>query len=320
MIFFKFITLTEIITAAALCALPLVYPNDYLIYLLVLTWIYAMLSLGLNLLLGYGGQICLGQAAFFGIGAYTSALLTTELGLPAVLAFVASVFLTALVAFIIGLPILRLRGFFLALATLGFGEIFHVFVNETRSLTNGPTGIAGIPWFSIFGFEFDTYLRFYYLSLFFLMFQIVFSKNIMHSHIGRILRSISLSETASATLGVDIHRMKLSVFVLAEAYAGAAGSLYAFFISAIGPPSFTTWFSILVVMMVIIGGMGKLYGSVAGAAFVVLVSEFLGAYQEYYLSFYGVLIILILIAIHKGMFEKTKKYIIRSFSVTQKRG
>jgi branched-chain amino acid transport system permease protein len=105
--------------------------------------------------------------------------------------------------------------------------------------------------------------------------------------------------------------------VLAEAYAGAAGSLYAFFISVIGPPSFTTWFSILVVMMVIIGGMGRLYGSLAGAAFVVLVSEFLGSYQEYYLSFYGILIILILIMIHKGLFEKVKKCIMRSFSVTR---
>lgn len=307
MVFFKFIKIREILIGIALCCLPLVYPNDYLIYLLDLIWIYSMLSLGLNLLLGYGGQINLGQSAFYGIGAYTSALLTTECAVPPVIALAASIFLTALVAFVIGLPILRLRGFFLALATLGFGEILYIFVNETRSLTNGPTGIAGIPWFSIFGFQFDSYLRFYYLSLFVLIFQVLFSNNIVHSHIGRALKSLSLSETASATLGINVHWLKLLVFVLAEAYAGAAGSLYAFFISAIGPPSFTIWFSILVVMMVIIGGMGNLYGSIVGAAFVVLVSEFLGRYQEYYLSFYGALIVLILILMRRGVLGKTKK-------------
>lgn len=276
-----------------------------------------MLSLGLNLMLGYGGQICLGQAAFFGIGAYTTALLTYDLSIPGIFALPASAFLSASVALGIGLPILRLRGYFLALATLGFGEIFYIFVNETRWLTNGPTGITDIPWFSILGFKFDTYLKFYYLVGLILWLLVLFSKNLVRSNIGRALRSLSTSEAAAQTLGIDIHRLKVSVFVLAEAYAGIAGSFYAFFISAIGPPSFTTWLSILVIMMVIIGGMGNLYGSIIGAAFVVFVSEFLRTYQEYYLSFYGILIIIILVLIHRGTQWGYKNFLKKVFTSIQ---
>ena len=286
---------------AALLLLPLVWSDPHLHHLMVLAGINAILALGLSLFLGYAGQISLGHAAFFGIGAYTTAILTTRYAFPPFVAFWTSAVAAAIMAYLIGRPILKLKGYFLAVATLGFGEIFLVIVKEMRSLTNGVIGIFGIPWFSLAGFSFDTYLKQYYLIWGILVGLLLFSKNLVRSKMGRAFLAVAASEDAAASIGIRVVQIKLGVFVLGAAFAGFAGSLFATVMSTASPDAFGLNLSVLVVMMVILGGMGNLYGPIAGAIFLTWLMDMLGRYQEYSLPIYGVILILLLIFFPDGI-------------------
>jgi branched-chain amino acid transport system permease protein len=284
-----------------LLVLPLIWTDSHFHHLMVLSGIHAILALGLSLFLGYAGQISLGHAAFFGIGAYTTAFLTTRYGLPPAIALWASALISSLFAYLIGKPILRLKGYFLALATLGFGEIFLVFVRETPDLTGGVIGIFGVPWFSLAGFSFDTYLKQYYLIWGVLIGLLLFSKNLARSKMGRALLAVATSEDAAASVGIDVAQIKLGVFVLGAAFAGMAGNLSACTLSTANPESFGLNLSVLVVMMVILGGMGNLYGPIAGAVFLTWLTDVLSGYQEYSLPIFGIIIILLLIFFPEGV-------------------
>jgi branched-chain amino acid transport system permease protein len=296
----EFIKKRDFFYLSTLLLLPLIL-SDPLIYLMVLAGIYAILALGLSLFLGYAGQISLGHAAFFGIGAYTTAILTTRYGVPAVGAFWASALVAATFAYLIGKPILKLKGYFLALATLGFGEIFLVIVKETRSLTGGVSGIFGIPWFSVAGFTFDTYLKQYYLIWGVLIGLVLFAKNLVRSKMGRALLAVAASEDAASSVGINVAQTKLMVFVVSAAFAGFAGSLFACVMSTTSPDGFSLGLSVLIVMMVIMGGMGNLYGPIAGAIFLTWLLDILGGYQEYSLPIYGVILIILLIFFPDGI-------------------
>lgn len=284
-----------------LLLLPLVWSDPHVHHLMILAGINAILALGLSLILGYTGLISLGHSAFFGIGAYTTAFLTTHYEIPPILGLGASILISSLTAYLIGKPILKLKGYFLALATLGFGEIFLVFVRETPGLTGGVIGIFGIPWFSIGGFPFDTYFRQYYLVWGVLSGLLLFSKNLARSKIGRALRAVSSSEDAAATVGMDVAWIKLGVFCLGAAFAGIAGGLFAFVMSTANPQSFGLTLSFFVVIMVILGGMGNLYGPIAGAIFLTGLMDLLSGYQEYSSPLFGAIIILLLIFFPDGV-------------------
>jgi branched-chain amino acid transport system permease protein len=288
-----------------LAILPVAYPSPYLAYVFCLVGIYAMLSLGLGLLLGYAGQISLGHAGFFCIGAYSAAIMVTRVNLSPWLAIIASILITCFVAFTFCFPILKLRGYFLALATLGFGEIVLVLVNENRWLTNGPFGITQIPTLSVGNFEFDSYLKFYYLIWCVLGLMFLFSRNIVASREGMALRAISSSEVVASTLGIDTSRFKIRVFVLSAAFAGIAGCFYAFFMTAISTADFTVNLSLLIIMMVIVGGMRNLIGPIIGAFVLTGISEALNQYKEYSLSFYGFLLVVLLIFMPNGIYAGT---------------
>ncbi len=285
----------------ALLLLPLIFTDPHLHHLMVLAGIYAILALGLSLFLGYAGQISLGHAAFFGIGAYTTAILTTRYSAPTFAAFWASAAAAAAIAYLIGRPILKLKGYFLALATLGFGEIFLVIVRESRSLTGGVIGIFGIPWFSVAGFSFDTYLKQYYLIWGVLLGLLLFAKNLVRSKVGRALLAVATSEDAASTVGINVAQVKIGVFVVSAAFAGFAGSLFACVMSTANPEAFGLGLSILIVMMVILGGMGNLYGPIAGAILLTWLLDILGGYQEYSLPIYGIILILLLIFFPEGL-------------------
>ena len=285
----------------ALLLLPLVWPDPHLHHLMVLAGIYAILALGLSLFLGYAGQISLGHAAFFGIGAYTTAILTTRYSVPSFAAFWASAAVAAAVAYLVGRPILKLKGYFLALATLGLGEIFLVIVRESRNLTGGVVGIFGIPWFSVAGFSFDSYLKQYYLIWGVLLGLLLFAKNLVRSKVGRALLAVATSEDAASTVGITAAQVKIGVFVISAAFAGFAGSLFACVMSTANPDAFGLGLSILIVMMVILGGMGNLYGPIVGAIFLTWLMDILGGYQEYSLPLYGVILILLLIFFPEGI-------------------
>ncbi len=284
-----------------LLLLPLIIRDPHFHHLMVLAGIYAILALGLSLFLGYAGQISLGHAAFFGIGAYTTAILTTRFSVPTLGAFWAAAAAAAAAAYLIGRPILKLKGYFLALATLGFGEIFLVIVRESRSFTGGVIGIFGIPWFSLAGFTFDTYLKQYYLVWGILLGLLLFSKNLVRSRVGRALMTVATSEDAASTVGIKVVQAKVGAFVVSAAFAGFAGSLFACTMSTANPDTFGLSFSIFVVMMVVLGGMGNLYGPVLAAIFLTWLMDTLGRYQEFSLPIYGVILILLLIFFPEGI-------------------
>lgn len=291
----------DLIYFLTIIALPMIWSDPHFHHIMVLAGIHAILALGLTLFLGYAGQISLGQAAFFGIGAYTTAILTTRYGFPSLLAFWASALTASLFAYLIGKPILKLKGYFLALATLGFGEIFLVMVRESRGLTGGVIGIFDIPYFSLAGFIFDTYLKQYYLIWGVLMGLVLFSKNLIRSKMGRAFLAVAASEDGASAVGIDVSRIKLSVFVIGAIFAGLAGSLFASVMSTANPETFSLNLSVLIVMMVILGGMGNLYGPIAGAIFLTYLIDGLSRYQEYSLPIYGVILILLLVFFPDGI-------------------
>ena len=287
--------------ALFLAVVPLFLPED-LFQVVCLGAIYSIAALGMSLLLGYAGQISLGHAAFMGIGAYTTAILTTQLNWPVLTAFLASIVVSSVIAYIIAKPILKTKGFFLALATLGFGEIFFVFMSRTDPVIGGLVGIGGIPYFSIAGYEFSSDMQMYYLYWAILLGLVLYSRNVVNSRSGRAFRAISADELAASTMGIDVAKYKLKIFVLSAAYAGIAGSLLATYLSMAQPTGFRVELSIFIVLAVIVGGMGSLWGAVAATVFLTwLKDEQLSQYQEYSALIYGIILILILIFAPHGL-------------------
>ncbi len=194
-----------------------------------------------------------------------------------------------------------MKGYFLALATLGFGEIFLIVIKEAQGLTGGVIGIFGIPWFSLAGFSFDTYLKQYYLIWGVLMGLVLFSKNLIRSKIGRAFLAVAASEDAASTVGIEVGHIKLGAFVVGAAFAGFAGSLFACVLSTANPEAFRLNLSVLIIMMVILGGMGNLYGPITAAIFLTWLLDILGKYQEYSMPIYALILILLLITFPDGI-------------------
>ena len=292
---------TNLWIALFLLVIPLFLPEN-LFPVLCLGAIYSIAALGMSLLLGYAGQISLGHAAFMGIGAYTTAILTTQHNWPVSVAFLASIVVSSVIAYIIAKPILKTKGFFLALATLGFGEIFFVFMSRTDPVIGGLVGIGGIPYFSIAGYEFSSDMQMYYLYWAILLALVLYSENVVNSRSGRAFRAISADELAASTMGIDVAKYKLKIFVLSAAYAGIAGSLLATYLSMAQPSGFRVELSIFIVLAVIVGGMGSLWGAVGATVFLTwLKDEQLNQYQEYSALIYGIILILILIFAPNGL-------------------
>ncbi len=274
--------------------------SDYFISLLVFLGINSILTMGLSLLIGYAGQISLGHAAFFGIGAYSSGILTATYAVHPVGAFLFGILLSALVAFLVGKPTLRLKGHYMAVATLGFGEIIFIVFNELSPLTGGPSGLSGIPSLTFWGHSLEG-ATYFYLVWGFAILLLAFSLNLINSRVGRALRALHGSELAARTMGVDAARYKLQVFVLSAVYAAIAGSLYAHFISFISPSSFSLMFSILLLMMVVVGGTETIWGAFLGAAVLTSLPEFLRGLQDFELLVYGAILMGILFFMPQGI-------------------
>jgi branched-chain amino acid transport system permease protein len=282
----KFLILTAVVLLA-----PLLFTGGYLMNVLVFVGINTMLAVGLNLLLGFAGQISLGHAAFFGLGAYGSGILTATYAVNPWLAMLLSAGAVALLAFLVGFPILKLKGHYLAMATLGLGIIVYIVFNETVDLTGGPSGLSGIPNLSLGKLTFDNDLKNYYLIWGFTLLIMLLSINLVNSRIGRALRAIHDSEVAARVMGVNARLLKVQVFTLSALISAVAGSLYAHTMTFISPASFGFHFSIELVTMVIIGGLGSIYGSLLGAVLLTLLPELLRAFQDYDIIVYGLLLI-----------------------------
>jgi len=248
---------------------------EYLLHIFVIAGIYIILTLSLNLIVGYTGLPALGHAAFSCIGAYTSSLLALNMGMSPWIGLLTGACVAAFSGVVIGYPAVRLKGDYLALATFGLGVIVYSIAKNWVSLTRGPMGLPGIPGFSILGFELSGIWSYLLLVLVFVILTIFVIERIVNSPFGRILRSIREDEIASEALGKDTTRHKLLVFIIGAFFAGIAGSLYAHYITFIDPSSFTVMESITILLMVIFGGMGSISGSVVGAVILVVLPELL---------------------------------------------
>jgi branched-chain amino acid transport system permease protein len=277
--------------AVALLAIPWLLPQRYFLRVLDLGLIYAILALGLQLLVGSAGQLSLGHAAFYGTGAYTSAILARKLGVPVEVAFLGGAAVAALLALTL-LPILRLRGNELAVATLGFGVIVHAVILNEEWLTEGPFGMMKIPPFRLGPLVFDTEFRFYYLGLAVTAATYVAFRRLTRSRFGRALEAIRQSEDAAVTSGINPVRYKSKVFVIAAFTAGLAGGLFAHLNRYLNPNDFTLTESINILIMIVVGGLRSLEGAIAGALIIVFASEYLRAFKEYRLIVFGVLLVL----------------------------
>jgi len=302
---------TLLVMALATALYPLlVGGNQYFISLLVFLGINGIITMGLSLLMGYAGQISLGHAAFYGIGAYSSGVLTTKYSVHPAGAFFAGILLSALIAWLVGKPTLRLKGHYMAVATLGFGEILFIVFNELSPLTGGPSGLSGIPTLTIFGnpIEGGTYL---YLVWGLIILLLIFSLNVINSRVGRALRAVHGNELAANAMGVDASRYKVQVFVLSAVYASMAGSLYAHFVTFISPSSFGLMFSILLLMMVVVGGAGTIWGALLGAAVLTVLPEYLRGLEDFEVLAYGAILMGVLLYMPRGILEGVRGLLTR---------
>ena len=300
------------LAAAAFVLILILLPTQLLVQktnVLTLIGIYTMVTVGLCLLMGYTGQASLGQAAFFGTGAYLYAILSTAHHVNPWLAMLIAAMATGVFAYIIGFPILRLRGNYLAMATLGLGIIMWILFTQLGQYTGGPDGLQRSADFSIGGFAFNNSLRRYSLVWFFTVCVLLISLNIVRSRTGRALRAIHSSEAAAESVGVNASGFKLKIFVLGAVYASLAGSLYAN-LRAIGPGSFDFMASVMVVTMASVGGLASVWGAIFGATTITYISQValadLG--QRYHrlagldAIMYGLILMLVMIFLPKGLF------------------
>ena len=275
--------------------------NAYYLQVLTFIGINTLLALGLNMLMGYAGQISLGHAAFYGIGAYMTAILTVHYHLSPWLALPVSIAAAVIVAYIVGLPMLKLSGYYLGMGTLGFGMIINIIFREWSSVTGGASGFVGIPALEIGSVSFTSRRNYLYLVWGCVLLSIVICRRIIDSRVGRALRSIHDDEKAAAAVGVNTQTIKLQVFILSAGFSALAGFLYAHLVYFISPETFNFISSIRMVTMVVIGGMASIWGSLLGASLLTLLPEWLHAFSEFEMVVYGLILMIIMIFLPKGL-------------------
>ena len=286
--------------AALVLLLPFVVPSSFYLRIAALTFIFAIAVLGLNLLMGFAGQVSLGHAGFFGIGAYAVAVGPTHWGMPSWLALVAGVAASGLVAYLVGRPILRLKGHYLAVATLGMGILIAmVFTNEAQ-LTGGPDGMP-VPRLDLFGWRARGSVTWYWIAGGTLIVAAWIAANLIASPTGRALRAIHDSEIAASVIGVDVARYKLVAFVLSAIYAALAGAYLSLFDGLVTPATAGFLRSIELVTMAVLGGLGSILGSMVGAAILVVLPQVLTVFHDYEHIVLGLIMIVFMIFLRAGI-------------------
>jgi branched-chain amino acid transport system permease protein len=278
--------IVALVALAALIA-PLVVHSSYILGALVFVALNAMPALGLSLVMGFAGQVSLGQAAFYAIGAYVSAVLTVSWGVNPWLALVLAGAAGALTAWLVGLPIFRLSGLLLAMATLGFGIIVYYVSVNWSGVTGGPSGLTGIPPLTLGPLRFDRDATMLPLAWGLLLVFIGLAGNVIDSRIGRALRAIHGSEAAAEAVGIDTVRVKAAVFAVAGGITALAGGLYAHYLTVVNPSPFGFTYSVELVVMVVLGGVASPWGAVLGSAVLVGVVEGLRAVLPLIASSHG---------------------------------
>ena len=279
-----------LLVMAALIALPWIEPDKFALHVLSLIAIASIAAMGLQVLLGYSGQLSIGQAAFYGIGAYTSAFLNAKLGVPFPLALIGAG-IAAAIASLLMVPITRLTGAYLAVATLGFSIIVYLFIKNEEWLTGGSYGFIGIARAELFGYVLRDAKSSYYLNVGVAAIVYFVFARIEGSRFGRAINAIRQDADAARASGIRVTLLKSECFVIAAFVAGLAGSLYAHEVRYLAPNDFTFWKSIEILIMVVIGGVGSLAGAILGAAVVVGLPEYLRAIGDYRMLVFGAILI-----------------------------
>nr|WP_319564573.1 branched-chain amino acid ABC transporter permease [uncultured Rhodoferax sp.] len=285
---------------AVLLVLPFVLPNSFYVDLAIRMAINAVIVLGLNLLIGFAGQISLGHAGFLGIGAYATAILSTHFGWHPLLAMAAGAAAAGLLAAMVARPIFKLKGHYLAMATLGLGIIIHIVVRTEAQWTGGPDGMP-VPPMSLAGFEISGDKHWYWIVAMLLSVSVWASLNMINSPFGRALRALHGSEVASKVVGVDVVRYKVAIFVLSAVFASIMGSVTAHYVGFVTPNLADFFHSIELVTMVVIGGMASVYGSVLGAVLLTALPQALTSFEGWETVAFGGILMLSMIFMPKGL-------------------
>ena len=305
--------LSLVVIGMAVLGLPNVVDN-YVIYIGARLFVYILVALGLNLLTGYAGQVSLGHAAFFAIGAYTAAILAEALQWPFVLCVVAAALFSAVVGYLLGLPCLRLSGLYLAMATLGFTLIVQEMLLQLSVITHGSEGMS-VPKASILGFAFDSDYRKYYLLCGVTVGMLILARNLVRGRTGRALLAIRENERAAEAMGVNLAQYKTIAFAISAFYTGLAGALSAFLVGFLDPQEFSFFLSIQFITIIILGGLASLLGSVLGAGFLIILPELLAGLDVWQALVYGVIMVLTIIFMPFGLSGAIRRYASRWFGI-----
>ena len=295
-----------VLAVAAALAFPQLGLKNYYLHIAVLSLLHILLALGLNLIAGYAGQLSLAHAAFFGIGAYTTALLTLNQHWSFWLAAPLGAVVAGLVAVAIGLPTLRLKGPYFVISSMGFGEIVRLIFLNWQSVTRGPNGLPGIPApdpinLGFVKLTFESRMESYYLILFVLFGVLILYYNLVNSRIGRALRAIRNDYLAAQVMGIHIAFYRILAFAGGAALAGLTGALYSGYIRFISPDTFTSGESINILIMMVIGGMGTIVGPIIGAVAITYLLETMRVFAEYRLVIYGLLMFVVILYMPQGV-------------------
>ncbi len=279
----------------------LVFPFIFSMYqtnIMITGLIYVMLGLGLNIVVGLAGLLDLGYVAFYAVGAYSYALLNHHFGIGFWTALPIGAGVGVLFGILLGFPVLRLRGDYLAIVTLGFGEIIRLILENWNEFSFGPSGIANIPRPSLFGLQLSLHnatIYLYYLMILLVLFTIFVVNRLQDSRIGRAWIALREDEVACEAMGVDRRKTKLTAFALGATWAGMAGVIFAAKTTFINPASFTIWESIIILCIVVLGGMGSIIGVIVGAFILILLPEYLRAFSEYRMLIFGGMLVLMMV-------------------------
>jgi branched-chain amino acid transport system permease protein len=293
---------------AAVLFIPL-FLNNYVIDVLTLTGIYIVLALGLNIVVGLAGLLDLGYIAFYAIGAYTYALLSTHYDVSFWVGMPLGGLAAALFGMMLGLVTLRLRGDYLAIVTLGFIQIIHLVLNNWDSVTNGPNGILNIGRPAIGNIELHQPIHLYYLILAIALLTMGVVYRVNRSRVGRAWMAIREDEVAAAAMGIHTTRFKVLAFTLGATWAGIAGGFFAAKFAFISPESFTFFESVFVLSMVVLGGMGSIPGVILGASLLVILPEFLRGLADYRMLFFGAVLVLMMVFRPQGLLPSPRRKI-----------
>ncbi len=290
-----------ILLGIALLVLPHVVTDDYSMHLIIMTAMFMMLAVSVDIIYGYTGQLNLGQAAFAAIGSYITAILMVRLNLSFWVVMPLSGLGAAFFGLLLGIPTLRLRGLYLGIATMGFSEIVRLILIMWVDVTRGPMGIPGIPAPTIGSFVIESKMAFYYLIIFFLVLTVVSIQRVVHSRMGTALMAIRDDEIAARAMGIDSSRYKITAFALGAFFAGLAGSFYAVYISFVSPDAFRMMDSYMIFAMPALGGMGTLPGPLIGAVVLYVLPEVTRVFAEYRMLWVGALLVVTMATQPRGI-------------------